>query len=399
MSAYSSSSSAILIPLLLDRQGLVLLDLAHHLGEIGHHEGGGISRRELVQPDIGEVDVAALLVHREEQQLVDFVETLLAHVVALDPLHELDDGGLIGEQLHQPLVLRRAPLRGQQLLAGLVLGVLGIQPAHRLGDQPVDRPGLFPVERAHHRGHLLERGGGVARDRPRDDERGSGLVDQNRVDLVDDCVVVRALHPLFQRMHHVVAQVVEAEFVVGAVGDVRVVRLAALRRAGVVQIDAVHGQAEKAVDRPHPFGVALGQVAVHGDQVGPAPGERVQVQGHRGDKGLPLAGGHLRHPAAVKLRGADQLHVVGDHVPNELLSRDLDLLSHQPPARLLDDGKRVGEDLLQHLRKTIAVLLFELADIEAEGLALVGVRRVVLALAKGPRSLASHSRCARRSGP
>jgi hypothetical protein len=53
-----------------------------------------------------------------------------------------------------------------------------------------------------------------------DDQRRARLVDQDRVDLVDDGVGEAALHALARRIDHVVAQVVEAEFVVGAVGDV-----------------------------------------------------------------------------------------------------------------------------------------------------------------------------------
>ena len=58
------------------------------------------------------------------------------------------------------------------------------------------------------------------------------LVDQNRVHLVDDRVFQRALHHLLQRGLHVVAQVVEAELVVGAVGDVALVLALALRPRG-----------------------------------------------------------------------------------------------------------------------------------------------------------------------
>ena len=53
-----------------------------------------------------------------------------------------------------------------------------------------------------------------------DDERRPRLVDQDRVDLVDDREVVAALHHRREVELHVVAQVVEAELVVGAVGDV-----------------------------------------------------------------------------------------------------------------------------------------------------------------------------------
>ena len=63
-----------------------------------------------------------------------------------------------------------------------------------------------------------------------DDERRPRLVDQDRVDLVDDRVRVAALHRAVERDGHVVAQVVEAELGVRPVGDVRRVRLAAAAR-------------------------------------------------------------------------------------------------------------------------------------------------------------------------
>ena len=66
-----------------------------------------------------------------------------------------------------------------------------------------------------------------------DDERRARFVDQDRVHFVHDAEVVPALHAVVQVELHVVAQVVEAEFVVGAVGDVGARRLrAAGRRPG-----------------------------------------------------------------------------------------------------------------------------------------------------------------------
>ena len=63
-----------------------------------------------------------------------------------------------------------------------------------------------------------------------DDERRARLVDEDRVHLVHDREVVAALDVAGQLELHVVAQVVEAELVVGAVGDVGVVGDLALRR-------------------------------------------------------------------------------------------------------------------------------------------------------------------------
>ncbi len=53
-----------------------------------------------------------------------------------------------------------------------------------------------------------------------DDQRRARLIDQDGVHLVDDGVEEVALDHVFQAILHVVAQVVEAELVVGAVGDV-----------------------------------------------------------------------------------------------------------------------------------------------------------------------------------
>ena len=62
-----------------------------------------------------------------------------------------------------------------------------------------------------------------------DDQRRARLVDQDRVDLVHDRERVAALHDALERDGHVVAQVVEAELGVRAVGDVGGVGLLALR--------------------------------------------------------------------------------------------------------------------------------------------------------------------------
>ena len=77
-----------------------------------------------------------------------------------------------------------------------------------------------------------------------DDERGAGLVDEDVVHLVDDGVVQHPLPFVIQAGGHVVAEVVEAELVVGAVGDVGLVGFLAgdgaqLRRSAVRPVTRV----------------------------------------------------------------------------------------------------------------------------------------------------------------
>ena len=164
-----------------------------------------------------------------------------------------------------------------------------------------------------------------------DDERRSRLVDQNRIDLVDDAIEVSALHHVLQLELHVVAQVVEAELVVGAVGDVGGVGLASLVVREVVDDDADR-QAEEAVDLAHPFGVALGEIVVHGDDVDAAAGERVQVAGKRGDQRLAFAGLHLGDLSLVEDHAADELDVEVAHADGAA-------------AGLAHDGEGLGQDI------------------------------------------------------
>ena len=112
------------------------------------------------------------------------------------------------------------------------------------------------------------------------------------------------LHPVF----HVVAQIIEAELVIGAVGDIAVVVFLTLLVVEPVH-DHADGEAEETVDLAHPFGVALGQIVVDGDHVHAAPGHGVEVDRERGDQRLAFAGLHFGNLAFVQDHAADQLHV------------------------------------------------------------------------------------------
>ena len=178
--------------------------------------------------------------------------------------------------------------------------------------------------------------------RAADDERGARLVDEDRVDLVDDREVVAALHALLDRVGHVVAQVVEAELVVGAVGDVAGVGLATLRGTHRRQ-DHADGQAEEVVHAAHLLGLELGEVVVDRDDVHALAGERVEVGREHGDEGLALTGLHLGDVAEVERGGAHDLHVEGPHAEHAL-------------ARLADGGEGLRHDVVEGLAGVEALL-------------------------------------------
>ena len=191
----------------------------------------------------------------------------------------------------------------------------------------------------------------------RNDERGPRLVDEDAVHLVNDREVMSALDVVRELELHVVAQVVEAELVVGSVRDVGRIGDLPLRVDQVV-LDDADRHAEETVDPAHPFRVAAGEVIVHRDDVNAFAVERVQVGWQRGDERLALAGFHLGDLAFVQDGSADQLHVEVPHVEHAA-------------AGIADDGERLRQQVVQRL--AVGEPLAELGGLPAKPI--VGQRR------------------------
>lgn len=245
----------------------------------------------------------------------------LVEVLDAEPVLDLGDTGLVDGDRALLLVdlVVAGLLDALERLAGLALGQAGDQ----LREVRVPLRGLVG--------------------RARDDQRGTGLVDEDRVDLVDHGEVVAALDELVLGPRHVVAEVVEAELVVRAVGDVVGVLLTALGRRHVRQ-DAADLEAEELVDPAHHLGVALGEVVVHRDQVDALAGQRVQVRREGADEGLALTGLHLGHVAEVQGGAAHDLDVVVT-------------LAEDALGGLADRREGLGQQVVQALAVLVTLLV------------------------------------------
>ena len=148
-------------------------------------------------------------------------------------------------------------------------------------------------------------------------------------------------------MHHVVAQVIEPEFVVRPVGDVSRIGRLTLGGTRVVSIDDIDVEPEKAEHVPHPLGVPLSEIGVDRDKVSAAPSQSVQVQWHCRDERLAFTRRHLGDLATMQADRTDQLDIVRDHVPGQRLSCDLQRSTHEPTARVFHDGERLGKKIFE----------------------------------------------------
>ena len=129
-----------------------------------------------------------------------------------------------------------------------------------------------------------------------------------------------ALHQILERVRHVVAQVVEPELVIGAVGDVGAVGRAALV-GGEPGKDHPDVQTQEAVHPAHPLAVTSGQVVVDRHDVHAVAGQCVEVGRQDTGQRLALAGLHLGDVAEVQRRAPHHLHVevaLGQHPPGRL---------------------------------------------------------------------------------
>ena len=194
-----------------------------------------------------------------------------------------------------------------------------------------------------------------------DDQRRTCFIDEDRVDFIDDRVVVAALDVVLQLELHVVAEVVEAELVVRAVGDVGRVRRPFC--SGVVALsgeDLAVGEPEEVVDSTHPVGIATREVVVDGDDVHAFAGQRVQVDRAGRDKGFALTRLHLGDHAAVQHHAADKLDVEVTHIEHA-------------PARFTHHAEGFGEQVIERL--TVVDALLEVGGARAQ--IFVGEREVL----------------------
>ena len=117
-------------------------------------------------------------------------------------------------------------------------------------------------------GHFIELGGILAL--AGDNQGGTGFINEDGVHLVHNGEIVAALHQLLLVNCHVVTQVIEAQFVVGAVGNIGIIGHTALGggHAGNHQAD---GQTHVAEHLAHPLALVLCQIVVDGDNVDTRP--------------------------------------------------------------------------------------------------------------------------------
>ena len=144
---------------------------------------------------------------------------------------------------------------------------------------------------------------------------------------------------------HVVAQVVKTKLVVGSVGDVGGVLLAA-HNGCLTGDDASGGHSQRTEHAAHEFRLVVGQIVVDRDDVHTAAGDGVEVGSSGCDQRLALTGLHFGNVAEVKRGTTHQLHV-------EVAKAE------GTAARLTHGGKCLRQQVVERLPVGIALTQFD----------------------------------------
>ncbi len=202
----------------------------------------------------------------------------------------------------------------------------------------------------------------------RNDERRSRLVDENRVNLVDYCVIEFALHLIRLSHDHIVSQKVEAEFVIGAVGYVALISLSLFLYAHLRHNDA-DGKSQKFVEFAHPRRVTRCEVVVDRDDVNALARERVEVRRKRCHERLAFARTHFGDTSLMKRDTADKLNVKVAHTQHSLAR-----FSHHRVCvgKNMVESFAVREPLFEHVRLTYERIVIHRRVLGRESLDFVG---------------------------
>ena len=177
-----------------------------------------------------------------------------------------------------------------------------------------------------------------------DDQRGTRLINQDRVNFVDDGEKVATLDEILFIQRHVVAQIVESKFVIRAIGDISGISSAALVGRHL-RTDTSNGEAKESVNPSHPFRVTLGEVIVDRDDMDALASKRIEVSRQSRHQGLTFTSTHFSDVAQVQCGATHDLNVVVTLTQNALRG-------------FANSGKSFGQEVVQRLTIDIALLVF-----------------------------------------
>ena len=144
------------------------------------------------------------------------------------------------------------------------------------------------------------------------DQRCSCLIDQNRVHLINNGKFHATLYELFFIDHHIISQIIKAQFVVRHISNITVISCTSFIIVHGIQHHA-DSKSQEFMYFSHPLGITLRQIIVDRDNMNPFSGQRIQVCRKCRHEGLTFTGSHLGNSSLMQDNTTNQLHPVMTH--------------------------------------------------------------------------------------
>ncbi len=194
-------------------------------------------------------------------------------------------------------------------------------------------------------------------------QRGTRFIDEDGVNLIHNGEEVFALDELIGFGYkRVIAQVIKSKLVVRSVGYVCPVSRTPAFRMRIIFVDYVDRHAQEFKHRAHPFGVTLGEVRVHGNEVNTASHESIQIYRRKRNKGFTFPGFHLCNFPLMDCNAAEQLHVVLHHVPLNFGAGSFPCSASHALTCHLYNSKDFRHYVVKHIFYLLKPLFFELVE-------------------------------------
>ena len=149
------------------------------------------------------------------------------------------------------------------------------------------------------------------------DQRSSRLIDQYRVNLIDDRIMQLSLYQLLFINNHVVSQIVKTILIIGNIRNITCILFPSLVIFHRVQ-DHTDFQSQKLMDFTHPLRISFGQVIVDGYDMHAFTFQRVQISRTGRNQSLTFTCSHLRDTPLMQNNTTDQLYPVMLHIQHTL---------------------------------------------------------------------------------
>ena len=140
-------------------------------------------------------------------------------------------------------------------------------------------------------------------------KRSSRFIDKDTIDLVDDSINEFTLNHLLFSVNHVITEVIESEFIIRTIRNIRIICFTAV---GIIHVmnDQSDGKTKITVHLTHPFTISAGEVIINRNYVNSAAGKSIKINRQCSNKCFTFTCLHLSDSALMKNNTTDKLNLI-----------------------------------------------------------------------------------------